>query len=111
FVPLNLPSGTESRLVDSLLLTLFFVGNWVLKMLLVDKRLHLQPSPINKPLLGFMAVTLMALIWSMVMRDPLVVIGRSVPMVQTASAIVMIMLPGAFLLVGNHINDLKLLKI
>lgn len=111
FVPLNLPTGTESRLVDSLLLTLLFVGHWVLKMLLVDKRLQLQPSPVNKPLLGFMVVTLLALVWSMALRDPLVIVGKSVPIVQTASAIVMIMLPGALLLVGNHIQDLKLLKI
>jgi O-antigen ligase len=111
FVPISLPTGTESRLVDSLLLTLLFVGNWVLKMLLVDKRLHLEPSPINKPLLGFMGITLIALVWSMAMRDPLVVVGQSVSIVQTASAIVMIMLPGAFLLVGNHIRNLKLLNI
>lgn len=111
FLPLSLPTGTESRLVDSLLLTIFFMGNWIFKMLLVDKRLHLEPSPVNKPLLGFMGITLIALVWSMVMRDPLVVIGKSVPIVQTASAVVMIMLPGAFLLVGNHIPNLKLLGI
>jgi O-antigen ligase len=111
FVPAYLPTGTESRLVDSLLLTIFFVGNWVLKMVLVDKRLHLEPSPVNKPLLGFMGVTVLALIWSVAMRDPLVVIGKSVPIVQTASTVVMIMLPGAFLLVGNHTPNLKLLKI
>ncbi|HXW01615.1 MAG TPA: O-antigen ligase family protein, partial [Anaerolineae bacterium] len=111
FVPFELPTGTESRLVDSLLLTMLFVGNWTLRMLLVDKRLRLQPSPVNKPLLGFMIVTLISLIWSMVLRDPLIIVGKSVPIVQIASAIVMIMLPGAFLLVANHINEVKFLKI
>ncbi len=111
FVPLSLPTGTESRLVDSLLLTIFFVGNWLLKMLLVDKQLRLQPSPVNRPLLIFMGLTVLALIWSMVMRDPLVIVGRSVPIVQTASTIVMIMLPAAFLLVANLIQDIKQLKI
>lgn len=111
FVPISLSTGTESRLVDSLLLTIIFVSNWVLSMVLVDKRLRLYPSPVNTPLLGFMSVTVLSLIWSMVMRDPLVVIWESTPIVQTASAIVMIMLPGAFLLVANHIDKVKLFKI
>jgi hypothetical protein len=111
FVPLDLPTGTESRLVDSLVLTVLFVGNWLLRMLLVDKRLQLQPSPVNKPLLGFMVVTALAVGWSIVFRDPLVVIWSSFPIVQIASALVMIMLPGAFLLTANHINDVKSLKI
>lgn len=111
FTPIYLPTGTESRLVDSLLLTIFYVGNWVLGMILVDKRLRLYPSPVNRPLLAFMVVTILALIWSLIMRDPLVIAGKSVPIVQTASAIVMIMLPGAFLLVANHIDDIKLFKI
>jgi O-antigen ligase len=111
FVPLELPTGTESRLVDSLLLTLLFTGNWLLKMLLVDKQLKLQPSPVNKPLLIFFIITIVSLIWSMVLRDPLVIVGKSVPIVQTASAVVMIMLPCAFLLVANLINQEKWLKL
>lgn len=111
FVPLYLPTGTESRLVDSLILTILYSGNWVLGMFLADKRLRLYPSPVNRPLLAFIVVTMLALVWSMVMRDPLVIIGKSVPIVQTASAIVMIMLPGAFLLVANHIDNIKSFKI
>ncbi len=110
FVPFGLPTGTGSPLVISLLLSLVFIGNWVLKMLLLDKRLSLKPSPVNKPLLGFMAITLFALVWSFAYRDPLLYTWKSFPVVQVASAVVMIMLPGTFLLVANHIQDLKPLK-
>jgi O-antigen ligase len=110
FVTVSLPTGTESRIVISLLLTVLFVGIWVIRMALVEKRFHLKPSPLNKPLLGFSVIVALSLSWSMIFRDPLIVIGKSVPLVQTASAVVMIMLPAAFLLVANHISDVKLLK-
>jgi O-antigen ligase len=56
-------------------------------------------------------MVLVALIWSILLRDPLVLIWSSFPLVQLASAIVMIVLPGVFLLVANNINSLKLLKV
>lgn len=114
FIPIELPTGTESRLVDSFLLTILFVGSWLLKMLIVEKRLSLRPSPVNKPLLGFIFITLFSVIWSTLFRDPLVNpanLSKKFVFVQTASALTMIMLPGAFLLVANHINDLKLFKV
>lgn len=110
FVRFTLSTGTESRLVASLLLTMLLVGAWVFRMLIVEKRLRLKPSPVNGPLLGFLLVTLFSLIWGILYRDPLVVTWSSFPFVQLASTIVMVMLPGAFLLVANHIENLKLLK-
>jgi hypothetical protein len=110
FVPFSLPTGTQSRLVLSLLLTILLVGQWIFKALIVAKRLQLQPSPLNRPLFGFMIITLFSLVWSMAFRDPLVMVGSSFVVVQVASALVMIMLPGAFLLVANHVNSLRLLK-
>ena len=109
FIPWSLPTGTESRLVISLVLTTLFVTTWVLQML-VERRIRLAPSVVNTPLLGFMGVTFFSLLWSNVYRDPLVLTWKSFPIVQTASAFVMIMLPGAFLLVANQIQDLRLLK-
>jgi hypothetical protein len=110
FVPFSLPTGTQSRLVISLVLTIFLVGVWVLRMLIVEKRLWLQPSPVNKPLFGFMLITLISLPWSIAFRDPLVIVPSSFAAVQIASALVMIMSPGAFLLVANHINSPRPLK-
>jgi O-antigen ligase len=109
FVPWSLPTGTESRLVISLVLTTLFVTIWVLQML-VEQHLRLETSVVNAPLLGFMGVTAFSLIWSNVYRDPLVLTWKSFPIVQIASAFVMIMLPGAFLLVANQVHDLRLLK-
>jgi O-antigen ligase len=111
FIPLSLPTGTLSRLVFSLVLTIGFSTLWVLRMLIVEKRFRLYPSPINVPLLGFIVVTLISLIWSNLFRDPMVVIWHSFPLVQIASTIVMIMLPMAFLLTANTISKAQTLTI
>jgi hypothetical protein len=110
FVPFALSTGTESKLVVSLLMTMMLTGMWVVRMLVVEKSLHLNPSPVNGPLLGFIGVVAISLVWSFAFRDPLVVIWSSFPLVQMASAVVMIMLPAAFLLVANQVDDVRLLK-
>ncbi len=113
FIPLSLPTGTESRLVDSFLLTLFFVGNWLAKMIFVDKKFSLAPAPANKPLLGFAAITFFSIIWSGLLRDPLADpanLSKKFVFVQIASALTMVMLPGVFLLVVNYIRNIRLFK-
>ena len=56
FLPIELPTGTASTIVDSLLFTAVFAGNWLLMMIIVQKRLSLKLSPANKPLLGFVVM-------------------------------------------------------
>jgi len=97
--------------VFSLVLTTLFVGLWILRSLVIEKRFRLVPTPVNIPLLGFMLVVLISLVWGNLFRDPLVAIWNSFPFVQTASALTMIMLPAALLLVVNYAQDLKTLKV
>jgi O-antigen ligase len=109
FVSFTLPTGSGSRLVISLVLTSIFTVLWLLQML-VQKRFHIYPSPVNLPLLGFCLTVFVSLFWSNLFRDPLVNTTRSFPIVQTASAIVMVMLPSAFLMTANFIKSIKGLK-
>jgi cell division protein FtsW (lipid II flippase) len=102
FIPLSLPTGTASRLVDSLVLTMVFLGVWLAKMVILDQRLHIVRSPTNLPLIAFILVTLVAWIWSQVFRDPLVVIWDTFPLVQAASTVVMTMLPAACVPAGRQ---------
>lgn len=111
FINISLPTGTGSRLVFSLLLTIVLVTLWVLRLFIVDKRIYLIPSPVNAPLLGFMIITVIALVWSNVFRDPLVVIWSSFPLVQIVSTVVMVMLPMAFFLTANNIQKEQTLKL
>lgn len=111
FIPLSLPTGTGSRLVFSLVVTVGFTALWVIHKFIIEKRFWLYYSPVNRPLLGFVIVILFSWGWSIIFRDPEVVIWRSFPFVQAASALVWVMLPGALLLTANLIQDVKELKI
>ena len=110
FVRFKVGTGTESDIVMSMAVTGLFIALWLLPQLLVQKRLSLRPTPANKPLLLFVATTVLALVWSNIFRDPLVYAWGSFPMVQAASTIVIFLLGGAFLLVVNVVDDLRIWK-
>ncbi|MBI3243384.1 MAG: O-antigen ligase family protein [Chloroflexi bacterium] len=108
FLPVGVPTGTGSKLVASLVLTLVFTGIWFMRMVAVEKRFYLEPTSLNIPLFGFMIATVVSLLWSNLLRDPLVN-WRTFSPVQLASTVVMIMLPGAFLLMINHVKSRQVL--
>jgi len=110
FVRFSLPTGTQSRLVASLLMTMIFTVLWVARMLVVDKKLRLKPSRANLPLLGFVLITFISYVWSNAFRDPLVIVWSSWPFVQIGALAVMVLLPAAFFLASNCLTDIKWIK-
>jgi O-antigen ligase len=109
-VRVRLPTGTQSEIVISLLVSMGLVGVWLFQMLVVDKKLLLKPSLINRPVLAFISVVIVSYVWSNLFRDPLVQSWGSFPLVQLAALIVMILLPGVALLVSNKVEGVKWLK-
>jgi hypothetical protein len=110
FVRFRLPTGTASEIVMSLLLCAGLLALWVIHMLIEKKRLALKPTPINAPLLAFMATVLVSLIWGRVYRDVFVRdIGS--PFVAVASAAVMVLLPTTLLLVANLVQRIRWLQV
>ena len=106
-VRFTLPTGTVSRIVMSLVVTAGVVAWWIIKMLLHDKQLQLKPASTNAPLLGFVVTCIISLFWSNVFRDPLVIIWKTWPFVQVGGLAVMILLPGAFLITANLLQEIK----
>lgn len=106
-----LPTGRQTPLVASLLLTALLVGMWLVRMILEEKRLHLLPSAVNFPLLGFMAVCVLSWVWSNLWRDPLIYVWSSFPQVQLGALAVMVLSPAALLLVANRFRDERWLKV
>lgn len=111
FVRFSLPTGTQSRIVASLLITAIFIVLWLARMLVVKKRLYLKPSSTNVPLLAFLLTTVISYVWSNAFRDPLVVVWSTWPVVQLGGMAVIILLPGAFLLTFNTISEIRWLKL
>ncbi|MGL4650281.1 MAG: hypothetical protein ACRC1H_12815, partial [Caldilineaceae bacterium] len=101
----TLPTGRESRLVISLVVALGLLAAWLVSMLVIDHRIALKPSPVNAPLLAFVAVNLVSYGWSLVMRDELLFVWASFRFVQVAALLVNIALPLVLLLVANFYHD------
>lgn len=106
----TLPTGTESKLVLSLVMAAALCGLWFLDMLLVQKRFSLKPSPVNLPILAFILVEAVALIWGFLMEDPLIYRYTSFTIVQMASLFVNSLLPFMILFVVNKIHNVKWLR-
>jgi O-antigen ligase len=111
FIPFNLPTGRGSPIVASLLLSMGLVGLWVLRMMLIEKKITLKSSPVNLPTIGFVAITMVSLAWSNIFRDPSVSVPNIFIFVQLGAAGVMVMSPVVSLLVGNTITNGRQLKI
>lgn len=107
----TLPTGRDSRIVISLALSLVLLTIWGFQLLFRRSTgVRVQPSPINKPVLAFVLVVLIGYVWSLFMRDPILKIWSSFPMVQVASLIVNISLPLVALMTANKITEVKWLK-
>lgn len=106
----SLPTGTHSRIVMSLAVTAGVLGLWIAGMFIRERELQLKPAPTNTPLLGFIVVAIISYFWSNVFRDVLVVTWSSWPFVQLGGLAVMILLPFAFLLTMNCLDESKWLK-
>ncbi len=106
----TLPTGRESRIVISLLLAMLLIVFWLLNGWLGRESNVIRPAVLNKPLIAFVGVNVIAYLWSNWMRDPLVFVWSSFPTVQLAALLVNILLPLLALFVSNRIRAVKWLR-
>lgn len=111
FIPLSFSTGTQSRLVFSLLVAIVVFGLWLLRAIGIERRILLIDFPGRKPLLFFMGMTVFTLIWSNLLRDPVVEVWGSFPVVQIAQTVVLFILPAVLLLVASYLKNLFIVKI
>lgn len=107
----TLPTGRDSRIVLSLLIALGMALVWVLQLLTSKHKLHIKPSLITKPTFLFAVVSIIAYVWSNLMRDPLVFVPDFFPFVQLGALAVIILLPLLALMVSNVVEDVRWLKL
>lgn len=103
-------TGTQSRIVISLALSLGLFGLWLFRMLYEQRRLTVKPSPINWPVVVFVLVNILSYFWSVVFRDSILVVWGSFSTVQIAALVVNCMLPLLTILLLNKINDVRWLR-
>jgi O-antigen ligase len=109
-VRFTLPTGTESRIVMSLVVTATLVLVWLARAAVLH-RVETQPSRVHRPLLVFMAVCVVSYVWSIAFRDPTLNVWSSWPFVQLGALGVMILLPMALLLASNWLTSVRLIAV
>jgi O-antigen ligase len=107
----TIPTGTESRIVISLVIAVALISIWLLQLIVTKDREQILPSAINAPIILFVAVNLISYFWGNMLRDPLVEVWSSFPLVQLGALAVNILLPLLALMVANKVRDVKWLKI
>ena len=106
----SLPTGSESKVPISMVVALLLVVPWLFSMAFGEPRTRLRPSPVNRPLLAFVAVSIISYGWSQIFRDPLLFIWSSFSVVQVAALTVNILLPLTLLYVANQVTEVRWLK-
>jgi O-antigen ligase len=107
----TLPTGRESRVVISLVVTAGLIAVWFIQMAISKGRVNIRPSPINLPILLFVVVSFVSYIWSSLLRDPLLIIWESFLYVQLAALMVNILLPLLALMVSNKVKETRWLVV
>jgi O-antigen ligase len=103
----SLPTGTQSRIVISLVVAFGLVAVWILQWIVIQKRVELIPSPVNAPVLIFMGISIVSYIWSSLLRDPVVIVPPSFAAVQLGALAVNVSLPFLLLVVSNKFHELR----
>lgn len=109
---IELPTGTQSTLPASLVLTLGMVAIWVLTMI-VRREWQVPASPFTWPLLIFMLICIISLPWGILWRDPILnmrVMGGNFLVTQVGSLVTMISLMCVPFLVGRFVDQVWKIK-
>ena len=105
-VPFSIGTGTQSRLVASMIFAAFLVTLWIARML-VFRRGLLVKSPVTIPLLGFVITAVLATIYSDVVRDPLIYVWPTFGQVQLGGLAIFIVSSGVLLMTANVIREIR----
>ncbi|NJM40480.1 MAG: O-antigen ligase family protein [Anaerolineae bacterium] len=100
-------TGTESKLVLSLLFAILLMVIWIVQSLVTQTPL-LRPSLINTPILLFMAVNVVSWVWFFVMKDELLTPWSSrFYVTQLGALAVNLLVPALALMVTSTIREVK----
>ncbi|MBZ0288291.1 MAG: O-antigen ligase family protein [Anaerolineae bacterium] len=102
-------SGTKATFTFVLLYVWFFI--WLFKMIVIERKFDIRPSPANLPILLFSIAVIISLLWSSAYPEPSVqylLDSKLAPRLMTA--LVMIISPVTFIFYANHVRSLNTLR-
>ena len=109
--PIDIPTGTYSRIPIALMLTIVLCVVWFATMI-VRKKWSFAPTSMNRPAVVFCIVCLLSFGWSSVWRDPVINMSNfgNFTVVQVASLLTFYASIGAAVLIGNFAQSELRLK-
>lgn len=108
-LPLEFDTGTEVQLNPASLLMPALLGLWLLNMIR-QRQIHFVSSPVNRPLILFLAVNLLSLLVGRATWDPTVPVKGNFLLVQLAQWAIFAFSAGAFWLAANLVEDKTALR-
>lgn len=111
FLKIGFSTGTQSPITLSLALTGALTAAWIARMLVEGKRVKLAPTPVNAPLIAFMAVALLSYVWSGLVHDPFVDNWDTFARPRLGALGTFLLSPAAALLVANQLRTTRQLRI
>lgn len=103
-VPVEIGTGTEVKLNPASLVLPALLALWLLDMVR-RRQVRIAASPINRPLLLFLAAGLLSLLVGRATWDPMVPVGGNFLLVQLAQWAIFAFSAGAFWLTANLVKD------
>ncbi len=103
FARVQLGTGTGSPLVASLLVALAITAAWILRMIF-GRNLRIVNSPVTFPLIAFVTMNVLSLIWSRATLDPRIFVPPTFIRVQVAALMVVVLSAAAVLMVGSTVR-------
>lgn len=110
-IDFSIGTGTQSRINLAMLLTAFLVVVWVVRMLIIEKKVWLVPSPANLPLIAFALMALVSLLAGNAFWDWTVPRQSNILMVQFAAWALIALSVGAFLWSAAVLRTRRLLQV
>ena len=109
--PGGIGTGTQAVINPAMLLVAGMTVAWVVRMLLVERRLHVTPTAANWPLLGLVLAAILSVIAGQVFGDPGVLLPANYVLVQAGGLSLVFLSVAAFWLGANVIREVGWLKL
>jgi O-antigen ligase len=103
FARVQLGTGTGSPLVASLLVAFAITAAWILRMIF-GRNLRIVNSPVTFPLVAFVTMNVLSLLWSRATLDPRIFVPPTFIRVQVASLMVIVLSATTVLIVGGSVR-------
>jgi len=111
FVHEGMSTGTATKLTFAFLFLMGWLLIWVMKMVLVDRKMEVRPSTANLPAFMFMCVAVISYFWSMEYVEPSVkYVFDARPFPRLMSTVILVVSPATYILFAYHVRSMKLIR-